>query len=309
MTKEGFSGVEHRFGGPWTEEKLRRIDKYLGAYMTIFERNRAASHLRTHYVDAFAGTGRRSSPVARDRVEGSLFEDALEDADANSLKEGSAYVALRQERPFDRYLFVDRSPDHARGLEKLRDEFPALSGRITVEAADANAFLGSWCRDTDWRGNRAVVFLDPYGMQVDWSTIEAIARTEAVDLWILFPLGQAVNRLLTKQNLPGPAQSERLTKLFGTEDWREAFYEAREERIDQPTFFEMEGASHAKRADFDVIGAFFVKRLATIFAGVAENPLPLRNSTNVPLYLLCFAAANPKGAPTAVRIANHILRA
>jgi three-Cys-motif partner protein len=307
-TKEGFRRVEHRFGGPWTEDKLRRIDKYLGAYMTIFGRNPAASHLRTHYVDAFAGTGRRASPVARDRAEGLLFEDALEDADANSLKEGSAYVALRQERPLDRYLFVDRSPDHARGLERLPEEFPALSGRITVEAADANAFLGRWCRDIDWRSNRAVVFLDPYGIQVDWATIEAIAHTRAVDLWILFPLGQAVNRLLTKQNLPGRAQSERLTRLFGTEDWREAFYEAREERNDQPTFFDMEAGGHAKRADFNVIGAFFVERLKTVFAGVAENPLPLRNSTNVPLYLLCFAAANPKGAPTAVRIANHILR-
>lgn len=309
ITKRRLQQVNHKFGGPWTEDKLRRIDKYLGAYMTIFERNPAAAHLRTHYVDAFAGTGRRFSPVARNRVEGSLFEDALEDADANSLKEGSAYVALRQERPFDRYLFVDRSPEHARGLEQICEEFPLLSSRISVEAADANAFLGGWCRDTNWKDNRAVVFLDPYGMQVDWTTIEAIARTKAIDLWVLFPLGQAVNRLLTRQDLPGSAQSERLTTLFGTEAWREIFYEAREEQNTQPTFFDdIEGSGHAKRANFDVIGAFFVERLKTVFAGVAENPLPLRNSKNVPLYLLCFAAANPRGAPTAVRIANHILR-
>jgi hypothetical protein len=34
-----------------------------------------------------------------------------------------------------------------------------------------------------------VLFLDPYGMQVDWTTIEAIARTKAIDLRVLFPLG------------------------------------------------------------------------------------------------------------------------
>jgi hypothetical protein len=41
------------------------------------------------------------------------------------------------------------------------------------------------------------VFLDPYGMQVEWSTIEALAATKAVDLWYLFPLGVGVARLLT----------------------------------------------------------------------------------------------------------------
>jgi len=51
-----------------------------------------------------------------------------------------------------------------------------------------------------------------------------------------------------------------------------------------------------------------VARLKTVFARVAENPLALRNSTNTPLYLLCFAAGNPKGAATAVKIAGDILK-
>lgn len=299
--------MEHRFGGPWTEHKLQSIDKYLAAYMTIFESNPAASKLTTNYVDAFAGTGHRSSVAAQNQAEGSLFEDALTDSDANSLKEGSARVALRQERPFGRYLFVDQSAERARDLERLREEFPALSARITIDVADANTFLEQFCRETDWRTNRAVVFLDPYGMQVDWSTIEAIARTKAIDLWILFPLGQAVNRLLTRQGLPEGGQAERLTRSLGTDEWKEAFYEAPEEQLDQPTIFDVDW-EHVKRANFDVIGRFFVDRLKTIFEGVAENPLPLENSRRVPIYLLCFAAANPRGAPVAVRIANHILR-
>ena len=58
---------------------------------------------------------------------------------------------------------------------------------------------------------------------------------------------------------------------------------------------------------FTEIEQYFIKRLRAIFAGVASNPLSLRNSRNVPLYLLCFAAANPRGAPTAVKIAEDIL--
>jgi len=31
-------------------------------------------------------------------------------------------------------------------------------------------------------------------MQVDWTTLEAVASTQAIDIWILFPLGIGVNR-------------------------------------------------------------------------------------------------------------------
>jgi three-Cys-motif partner protein len=176
-----------------------------------------------------------------------------------------------------------------------------------VQAADANTFLQEWCRETDWNRNRAVVFLDPYGMQVDWSTMEAIAATEAIDLWILFPLGQAVNRLLTRNDIPGGGQAQRLTRFFGTEDWKDAFYE---EASDQPNMFDLLGeeAGYTKRANFDAIGRFFVERLEQIFVGVSKNPLPLPNSKGVPLFLLCFAASNPRGAEPALRIANHLLR-
>ncbi|HXJ21097.1 MAG TPA: hypothetical protein VMT03_12775 [Polyangia bacterium] len=57
------------------------------------------------------------------------------------------------------------------------------------------------------------------------------------------------------------------------------------------------------------IARYFNERLKTVFPanGVAE-PGVLRNSSNNPLYLLCFAAGNDKGAPIAVKIANHILK-
>jgi len=62
-----------------------------------------------------------------------------------------------------------------------------------------------------------------------------------------------------------------------------------------------------KDADFKTIAEFWVDRLQTIFAGVAPKPLPLRNSRNVPIYLLSFAAANPRGSKAAVKIAQDIL--
>lgn len=63
-----------------------------------------------------------------------------------------------------------------------------------------------------------------------------------------------------------------------------------------------------KVADFESISQYFVERLKTVFAGVADNPLVLYNSCNNPLYLLCFASGNPKGSKTAIKIAQEILK-
>ena len=62
------------------------------------------------------------------------------------------------------------------------------------------------------------------------------------------------------------------------------------------------------KASMATIGRYFVERLKSIFPGVAEEPGVLRNSTNNPLYLLCFAASNERGAPVALRIVGHLLK-
>jgi three-Cys-motif partner protein len=160
-----------------------------------------------------------------------------------------------------------------------------------------------WCKETDWRMTRAVVFLDPYGMQIDWPLVEALAKTQAVDLWILFPLGVAVNPMLTKNAPPPEEWANSLTRLFGTDEWQDAFYKRRK----QLTLFG-EKEVQTKEADFSAIGDFFVSRLKSIFTAVAPNPLPLMNSKNNPLYLLCFASGNPRGSSTAIDIAQDILK-
>ncbi len=44
-----------------------------------------------------------------------------------------------------------------------------------------------------------------------------------------------------------------------------------------------------------------------VFCAVSDQPRVLSNSSNSPLYLLCFAAGNEKGAPIALKIANYLL--
>ena len=289
----------HQFGGGWTSEKLERVRKYLAAYTTLMTGNERARFFQTIYVDAFAGTGYRLPK--RNKTQEALSE-LIPDPERAAFLKGSARIALDVEPPFNQYVFIEKDTERFRQLQQLKTEFPARAHRITIINQDATDYLKQWCKQIDWQRWRAVVFLDPYGMQIDWALLEALAETRAVDLWILFPLGQAVNRLLTKREPPPEEWADSLTRMFGTSAWRQEFYP---KQVQQTLFGEHE--SHPKDADFERIGKFFVKRLKTVFAGVADNPLPLRNSKNIPLFLLCFASANPRGATTAIKIAQNIL--
>lgn len=148
-----------------------------------------------------------------------------------------------------------------------------------------------------------MLFLDPYGMQVEWQTIVAAAHTRAIDLWVLFPLALGVNRLLTTSGEIPAAWRHRLSVLLGNDTWHEDFYRV----VHEPTLLGTD-EERVIKASTETIGQYFNSRLKTIFAGVAEQPAVLRNSRNSPLYLLCFAAGNPSGKDIALRIANHLLK-
>ena len=72
--------------------------------------------------------------------------------------------------------------------------------------------------------------------------------------------------------------------------------------------FGVKHESVTKIAGVDEILAFFLKRLGSVFEKTVEHPLILHNSKNSPMYALCFAAGNKKGAPIAVKIATHLVR-
>lgn len=251
---------------------------------------------RFAYIDAFAGTGYRTIK----REEG---QEELPFPDLDSFLDGSARIALQVEPRFTRYIFVEQSESRFAELQKLKEEFPHLQNDIILVNTDANSYLQDLCLNYSWKTNRAVLFLDPFGLQVGWDTIVAIANIKAIDLWYLFPLGVAVNRMLTKNGQIRVVWRDRLNKLFGDDGWYDVFY-----RAAKTTSLFGEEEAIQKIGDFGLIERYFVERLKTVFAGVAENPLPLLNSHNNPLYLLCFSSGNPKGAKTAIKIAQDILR-
>lgn len=290
--------VEQEFGGDWTADKLSRVKRYLLAYTTALKN----TPFRLIYIDAFAGTGYRKMK-SPDSKQGLMFPDQA-GSDAEAFHTGSARIALETEPRFAEYYFIEQDPEKCGELERLKQEFPGKAKDIHILNEDANDAIKRICNlSRQDRNIRGVVFIDPFGMNVSWQTVEAIAQTRAIDMWYLFPLGVGVNRLLKRDgNIPEGWQ-KRLDDIFGESNWRDIFYKT---RVTQGFFGQEELL--IKTGGFKDIADYIVARLKTVFAGVAENPLPLYNSRNNPLYLLCFAAGNEKGAPIAVKIASHILK-
>ncbi|MHC4844335.1 MAG: three-Cys-motif partner protein TcmP [Planctomycetota bacterium] len=283
------------FGGSWTEKKLEILKKYLAAYNKALKKQ----PFKRVYIDAFAGTGYRQQQTRQYNIQG-IFEE-LEQEESKKFLKGSAKLALEANPSFDRYIFIESDKNKIDDLERLRKEHPEKVHKIEIEQSDANEFIQNYCDNEDWINTRAVLFLDPFATQVEWPTIEAVAKTQCIDVWILFPL-MAVNRLLAKD--PKKISYDRLNRIFGVDDWFEIFYKTR-------TLDDIFGKSVdiiIKACDFERIGEFYKKRLKTIFFGVAEDSKVFCNSRHSALFQLFFAAGNPKGAPIAIKIAGHLLR-
>lgn len=284
------------FGGAWTHQKLRVLEKYLKAYTKIFKRNPKAQYFSISYVDAFAGTGVLKRPPIGGLA--TVIPELREIED--DFRKGSVRRALEIEPPFDKYVFIEKDTKKCQELHEIANDYSSRNIKIFNE--DANTALLRWAKSLDAQRERAVVFLDPFGASVEWKVIEALGKTNAVDLWLLFPYS-AINRMLVRKGKPPKPWGDRLTSVFGTPRWEEVFYStsAFKSLLDSAPI-EVTHKSVAHRGILD----FFVERLKTAFCAVSD-PLLLHNSTGSLLFVLFFAAANERSATTGLKIANDII--
>lgn len=270
------SAARHDFGGDWTLLKLDAVAKYFSAFTGALKNQ----NFRLGYIDAFAGTGRCDVKVGG----------------ADATTDGSARRALQATPPFDAYCFIERNPRKVAALRALAEEHPDRSVRIVQ--GDANTALRELCSRLD-KNMRAVLFLDPFGLQVDWTTLEAIARTEAIDVWYLFPYSGLYRQAANKAESLSPDKETAITRCLGTDQWKSAFYKPSK----QLSFFGPE--SDVRAASHDEMLDFVSGRLRGIFPAVLP-PMILRQSTNAPLFALYFAVSNP--APKAIGLATKIAK-
>lgn len=285
---------EHEFGSISTSLKLSMVQGYLKSYATLMQ----GKGFDLWYIDAFAGTGEVTKRIAAaDTLSGHVPETV-------ERRKGSAQIAIDIEPPFDRLVFMERKPRHVAALEALKEKHPTRD--ITVHRGDANDLLkpaGGW---KGWSKTRAVVFLDPYGLQVDWATLEALARTEAMDIWYLVSLSGLYRQATKNPSDICDVKRASLTRFLGTDAWERASYNTQI----QPGLFGDDTVETKRTDDLGVLEKFVADRFKTIFPGVA-GPKRLYNDQGAPMFSLFFLMANPspKAWGAAKPIVDHLLNA
>lgn len=282
------------FGGLWTEQKLNIVEKYLKSFTTALK----DQTFNLMYIDAFAGTG---LIAARDDGPARLILP-LKRARREFL-EGSALRAMRiKNKRFDRLIWIEQDIDNYTALCRIRDEHN--DDRIQVYNTDANDFLSKhYFNSTQWRG---VLLLDPFGTQVQWATIERIARLRMLDMWILFPVWTIERMLPRTKIVPGKSGclEGRLNAVYGCDAWNGLY--RNETRL---SLFDSHREIAWRERGARGLTAIYKNRLRDLFGSrFLDQSLPLKNSKNRVLFELMFCVGHPNGIPLARRIARHLVR-
>jgi three-Cys-motif partner protein len=283
------------WGGHWTQQKLDAFTKYVSAYLTILKKH---PHWKTIYFDGFAGSGNRKS----DKKSNVYHQLHLTQNDDEVYK-GAAERILNtpSDQSFDYYYFVDLNETSLNKLQSKLENSPITEGKILeFRAGDANKQIIKLAHALKSGKFAALIFLDPFGMQIDWSSIEQLKGTRS-DLWILVPTGVIVNRLLDKAGKL--THLEKLESFFGLS---EAEIRARFYKREQVTtlFGEPEEIVAKVSQPIQKIAELYIERLNTIWTEVTKTPLVLKNSMNTPIFHFVFASNNKTG----LKIAKDILK-
>ncbi len=288
------------WGGQWTEDKLDAFEKYVNAYLTIMNSHRG-NYRKLIYFDGFAGSGSRNddSSQAVSELMLDLFKDEyIDEEELNTYKGAAERVLGIKQNGFDQYVFVDKNKNSSQQLKNQLEPF-AQGRNLVFQTSDANEQVITLAKAMHQNKNLAsLILLDPFGMQVDWKSIELLKGTRT-DLWILIPTGVIVNRLLDRKG--ELTYIEKLTSFFGKDESFLKDYFYKKKTVDT-LFGETEIIEKVKKP-IEKIAELYIEQLNTIFDHVTEKPLVLYNSRKTPIFHFACASNNS----TAIKIASQII--
>jgi three-Cys-motif partner protein len=273
---------KNKFGGFWTEQKVGIFLKYLKAYLDIMNKR----YFQLIYFDGFAGSG--SVEIKQEDAKSLINSVAIE------------VIGLQHPAQFTYYYLVEKNEKKAEKLrEEIKEKHPEIPG-IHVVHSDCNEKLAGMASYMQQKPNsRALCFIDPFGMTVNWESITKF-QDLGVDMWLLVPTGIGVNRLLTKN---GKIEESWLLKLesflgLGREQIILEFYKQRREL----TLFGEEDIMEKQSNAIAKIMELYKNQLETVFKFVS-TPFPMKNSMGATMYHFVLATNNK----TALKIGNDII--
>ena len=297
LTNRRKSRRETSWGGAWTERKLEAFGKYVWAYLRILK---GQAQWKTIYFDGFAGSGDRTPATLKAEQ---MYQQLSLTKEEENLYKGAAerVLTLPDDLVFDYYYFIDKNSESLRKLKSTIEPLDnARKTKLIFKEGDCNVWLAELANALRRRKKfAALVLLDPFGMQINWSSIASLKGTRS-DIWILVPTGVIINRLLYRT---GKLEHvEKLVSFFGLseEDIKSEFYR---KQVGSTLFGDEEEVVKKVVNPIGHIMTLYIRQLKTIWRHVTDEPLRLNNSQGRPLFHLVFASNNA----TALKIAKQII--
>ncbi len=243
--------------GPWSKRKYHFLGRYLDAF-TVAMRGKWKE---LHYIDLFAGAG-----LARIR-------------NTDEIVRGSPLIAANLKVPFTQVHLCDADPENVAALQSRIKNF-AFAKPPRIVCGDANAIVSEVLRAVPRRDALCMTFADPFGLHLDFETVEAVAQLQS-DLVILFADNMDALRNWASYYLANPNST--LDRFMGEPGWRQILQ-----------------GSPADRGAERLRARYHEKLRALDYAHFAD--LKVQNSQDRDIYTLLYASKAKAG----IRIWNNV---
>lgn len=187
--------------GPWAEKKYN----LMGGYAAIFNNGIKNKFSNRVYIDLFAGAG--YAPIKG----------------KNKIVKSSALIALSLPQPFTHYIFCEMDQDRIHALKKrVKREYPTKFSSSYFLEGDSNENIEEVVQIVNsFQGSTiSFAFVDPFSLNLHFSTVEKLSRVGKVDFLILLALQMDANRNFIYYS---EADNKKVDLFIGKDNWREPF--------------------------------------------------------------------------------------
>lgn len=185
--------------GSWSEKKY----SLLGGYCEIFNAGIKNKFTNRVYIDLFAGAG--YAPIKG----------------KNKILKSSPLIALSIPTPFTKYIFCELDKEKLEAL-KIRAEREHPEKDIMFIQGDSNQTVDEVIKEVKKLGSSTIsfAFVDPFSLNLNFSTIKKLSKLGRVDFLILLALMMNANRNLHNFIME---QSKIIDQFIDKNNWREPF--------------------------------------------------------------------------------------
>lgn len=204
---------------------------------------------------------------------------------------GSPLIALTTKHPFTHYFFVDTEQENVEILSKRCNAFSNVPKRFYV--GDANQIVDKIVAEiksieqnrpeNTWTSLN-LAFLDPDGLELEWKTVEKLAKIRKMDLIIHYSQSGLTRNF---ENYVNANDETILDRFFGGPEWRRIYQKY---HLKEPSSVHKHLIDYYKSKLVD-LGYAEVKDVEDY-----ETTEPvMRNTKQAPLYRLLFASKHERG--------------